>query len=119
MKLPNLPLLFALLGLLLCATCGKKNDIPLFGILSPSSDINVESICYSRDIAPMIMVHCAPCHPSINGVDLSGYANAKSHLDRMIIRTEAGTMPGSGPKLTVSQIDTLKAWRINNEKQCY
>jgi len=117
MKLPKLLLLPAFFACLVC-TCGKKNDIPIFNAALSSPDIIGDSICYSRDIEPMIMVHCAPCHPSINNVDFSGYANAKSHIDRMIIRTEAGTMPASGPLLTLFQMDTLKAWRNNNEKQC-
>jgi hypothetical protein len=111
------PLLLLASLIAVLVACGKKNDIPILKTSSLFS-ILVDSVCYSRDIEPMVAVHCAPCHPSVNGVDLSGYANAKSHIDRMIIRTEAGTMPASGPLLTPSQIDTLKAWRANNEKQC-
>jgi hypothetical protein len=112
------PLVLALsaLCILLAGTCGKKNNIHVVDALPEG--IIVDSICYSRNIEPLITAHCAACHPSINGIDLSGYANAKSHIDRMIIRTTAGTMPAAGPKLTPEQIDTLKAWRTNGEKQC-
>ena len=107
--------LLAVAGLYMLDDCSSKSSptAPDAGLI-PWAD----SICYSRNIEPLLTAHCSICHPSQNGVDFSGYDNAKSHIDRIIFRTSAGTMPKSGPLLTAAQIDTLKAWKQNGEKQC-
>lgn len=102
----------------LLGACGKKDNIPTDHSMPVNPGIVADSICYSRHIEPMITLHCARCHPRINGVDFNGYDSAWAYIDRMIIRTVAGTMPASGPKLTAEQIDTLKAWRTNGGKKC-
>jgi hypothetical protein len=70
----------------------------------------------------MLAAHCSACHISIvsGGADFSTYDNVKSLIERIIVRTEAGTMPpqGSGMALlTAAQVDTLKIWKASGVRQ--
>ncbi|MFH0921463.1 MAG: cytochrome c [Fibrobacterota bacterium] len=97
--------------------CGSKNKPSAPApVAIPGSD----SICYSRHVAPLLNARCAPCHvgQTTAGVRIDSYDLAIARIDRIIARTEAGTMPQGGPDLSSAQVDTLKAWRQNGEKQC-
>ncbi len=112
--------IFFLFSVPLLFYCGKKLPIAPLSQQTLSNIANPDSICFERHIDPLIIRYCGQCHVQINSGNASfnGYDNIKSHIDRIIIRTEEGTMPASGPKLTTEQIDTLKAWRSNGEKRC-
>jgi len=94
-------------------SCGTKNEP-----LSSNSHIDT-TITYTANIAPLISAHCGSCHISITsgGVNFSTYDSVVAHIDRIIARTSAGTMPLTGTHLTTGQIDTLKTWQASGEKQ--
>lgn len=68
-------------------------------------------IRYTTDIAPILNAHCTNCHGSAGGVSLKNYNSAKNKADRILIRTENGTMPKSpNPLLSSEQIQLIKDW---------
>lgn len=110
--LPVLYLLPLLIG------CGKKEE-PIRLVLLPDGLIP-DSICYSRDIAPIFQSHCASCHIATvsGGVSFNGYDNAKANISAAIDAAENGRMPKTGAPLSGGEIAVLKAWRDNGTIQC-
>ena len=102
---------------LLLLSCDPKQEI------GPDTSAKIDTtITYALHIAPMLAAHCSACHISIvsGGADFSTYDNVKSLIERIIVRTEAGTMPpqGSGMALlTAAQVDTLKIWKASGVRQ--
>lgn len=102
--------------LFLLASCGAKKETP-----APTAPATIDTtITYTNAVAPMISSHCGICHIDIvsGGVSFDSYSNVVAHIDRMIARTSAGTMPPAGhAPLSASQVDTLRIWRASGEKQ--
>ncbi len=96
-----------LLLLLICA-CGRDD------VASPKDDAREDSappegcdgLTWERDGLPEMLTWCAACHSSLIqpedragaplGVDLESVAGVRQHLDRVILRIEAGDMPPAG-----------------------
>jgi hypothetical protein len=93
------------------------------GTGTPPPAVPVDSsITYTLHINPLMMGHCADCHigDMEGNVSLATYADVKTHIDHVIGRTEAGTMPPAGSDYTLlskGQVDTLKIWRVSGERQ--
>jgi hypothetical protein len=97
-----------LLPLLLCLGCGRDDVTP------PRDDVRDDSappegcdgLTWSHDGLPEMLTWCAACHSSLIqpedragapiGVDLESVAGVRAHLDRVILRIEAGDMPPAG-----------------------
>jgi mono/diheme cytochrome c family protein len=68
-------------------------------------------ITYTTDIAPILNTNCTKCHGKSGGVSLKDYTSAKNKADRILFRTENGTMPAyPNPSLTTSEIQLIKDW---------
>jgi mono/diheme cytochrome c family protein len=79
------------------------------------SSISISSqatiIKYTTDIAPILNSNCVSCHGSSGGVSLSNYSEVKLKANRILIRTENGTMPKKpNSPLTTAQIQLIKDW---------
>ena len=97
-----------LLPLLLGLGCGRDDVTP------PRDDVGDDSapaeacdgLTWSNDGLPEMLTWCASCHSSLIqpedragapiGVDLESVAGVRAHLDRVILRIEAGDMPPAG-----------------------
>jgi mono/diheme cytochrome c family protein len=80
------------------------------------------TITYSLNVNPLIIRHCSDCHigDAEGNLSLGTYADVKSHIDLVIARTEAGTMPPPGSDfslMTMQEVDTLKIWKVSGERQ--
>jgi hypothetical protein len=104
-------------GLLLFQSCDPKREA------IPGDNVPIDTtISYTSHIAPLLSAHCDICHIGTvsGGADLSSYASVKSLIDRIILRTEDGSMPPSGSgktPLTAPQVDTLKIWKASGARQ--
>jgi hypothetical protein len=100
----------------LLSSCGPKRELPT-SVQVPFDT----TISFARNIVPMLGAHCAACHilSTIGPVPFNTYADVVAKIDRMIVRTQAGTMPPAGSgyaQLSTSQVDTLKIWRVSGER---
>jgi mono/diheme cytochrome c family protein len=81
------------------------------------------TITYAQHISRLMTAHCGDCHigeDQSGGVSLAAYADVVAAIDRIIGRTEAGTMPPASSDyapLTKPQVDTLKIWKASGERQ--
>ncbi len=80
---------------------------------------------FSKDIAPLVFQHCAPCHRPGQAAPFSllTYDDAKRHAHEIVEVTQSRSMPpwlpepGHGEfigerRLTLSQIDLLRQWAV-------
>lgn len=96
----------------------KLSSTPVSSEVSSSaalSSISISSqatiIKYTTDIAPILNSNCVSCHGSSGGVSLSNYSEVKLKANRILIRTENGTMPKKpNSPLTTAQIQLIKDW---------
>jgi mono/diheme cytochrome c family protein len=93
------------------------------GTSTPPPIVPIDTtIGYAQNIAPLLAAHCGECHIGDSpqgGVSLATLADVKTHIDRIIARTAAGTMPPAGSDfslLTSSQVDTFRIWKASGEK---
>ena len=94
--------------LLLCLGCGRDDvDPPKDNTPDDSAPAEgCDGLTWANDGLPEMLTWCASCHSSlINpedragapvGVDLESVAGVRAHLDRVILRIEAGDMPPAG-----------------------
>jgi len=91
-------------------SCAKKRELP-----APLGNISMDSvITYAQNVAPMLSAYCGACHISraFGGVSFNSYENVITHIDRIIVRTQNGTMPPNGyTALSPLQADTLLMWK--------
>lgn len=99
-------------------TCAPKGD--------SDAGTYVQRACFSRDILPVIVSHCATpgCHDAIThveGYNFTGYAAIRnavspgnalsSKVYRSITNNSEDKMPPAGnPQLTTAQVDSLRKW---------
>ncbi len=77
------------------------------------------AVTFEKNVQPIVLASCAPCHvPSKGGNKeaYDNYANAKKDADDILHRvqlnpTDRGFMPARHPKLSDTDIATLKAWK--------
>src|SRR5437868_14938771 len=85
-------------------------------------------VSYSREIAPVIAMHCSGCHGDSGGLNLRSYRDLMlgGNLGKIIVpgdperslivhflegrRGESHRMPKDGRPLTVAQIGTIRRW---------
>jgi mono/diheme cytochrome c family protein len=100
----------------LISTCATKRENPApLGFIAADS-----TITYTQTIAPMISAYCGACHiaHALGGVSFTSYENVIAHLDRIIARTQSGTMPPYGyAGLSPLQEDTILMWKAGGSKR--
>jgi hypothetical protein len=97
-----------ILLLVLIGGCGRDDDAPTKDDAAEDSarPEACDRLTWAHDGLPEMMTWCAACHSSLLppedragapiGVDLESVAGVRSHLDRVILRIEAGDMPPAG-----------------------
>ena len=84
------------------------------------------TLSYEKDIAPMMLNSCAPCHfpPDGKKEALNNYETVKNHIDDVIARVKLPAddikyMPfkSKKPALTDSMISVLVQWKGQNMPQ--
>jgi Flp pilus assembly protein TadD len=99
-----------LLSIVALAACGRGTAVG-------------ESITYTRDVAPLVFAHCAPCHRPGQPVPftLLDYEDVRARVGNIVHVTQTRRMPpwlpdpGDPPfvgerRLSSAEIDTLKRW---------
>ena len=97
-----------------CFGCSGGGEVPTF----------------SRDIAPIVFQHCAPCHRSAGPApfDLLSYADVSARAEQIAFVTETRYMPPWKPKrgygrfvgergLSAEQIATIRRWIDQGEQE--
>lgn len=91
-----------------------------------TSPVANPTFTYSRDILPIVNMHCSPCHtgPTSKEVHLNQYDVAVKEVNDMIHMTSLSPdspkfMPfkHKKPALSTEQIDMLKKWRDEGTPQ--
>src|SRR5690349_13317238 len=107
-KLSVLALLSAAVVFQFCSSSKKAS----------SSSNTTASVTYTKNIQPIILSHCTPCHIEGKGKkkSLNNYAAAKSSIDEILERIqknpgEHGFMPARHPKLSDSTIQAFIQWK--------
>lgn len=97
---------------------------PGFGTGSPPGTLGeaVEFPTYVDDVKAILDAKCIRCHgeerksgaPTSFRLDIyeteGDVLGAGDKADRIVARTEAGTMPLGGPPLEEAEVETLQAW---------
>ena len=95
----------------------------LLSIIMPLMAAKPEPITFNRDIAPIVLEHCAPCHRpgEVAPFSLLTYADARRHATQLLSVTQTRYMPpwppaaqddafSSDRHLTQKQIDLIREW---------
>lgn len=90
------------------AACSKEEDEP------------VVKTTYTKDVKPIIVSSCTPCHVSdgANAKKYDVYATAKTDVDLILGRVNrdasaAGFMPKGGTKLSAETIAVISKWKTD------
>jgi hypothetical protein len=106
----------ALLSMAFVAACGDKED-PIDDTVA----CGTEATSYATHVQPLLAQKCTRCHSSSGNTTpfFPDYSAAKTHITRIVARSEARTMPpsGEGAPLTSEQVCVLKRWVNQNQPQ--
>lgn len=113
LRLPALLLLLAIFGSMLLHSCYYDNAEDYYSQF-PQVSCDTTAVSYAAQVKPILDNNCttAGCHSGsfpAGGVDLTTAANAQTHAERIVFRTQQGTMPPSG-SLPACEVQTLGAW---------
>jgi uncharacterized membrane protein len=111
-------LILLLVGLFWLQSCYYDNAEDYYSNF-PTSGCDTTAVSFAAKVKPIIDANCATpgCHTASNpaaGVDLSTVTQVQTWADRVVIRTQAGTMPPSG-RMNDCNINTIAAW-VNQGK---
>ena len=77
-----------------------------------------EMVTYTKDVQPLLVANCSPCHfpPKGNKKPLDTYAAAVANIDSSLMRIqknpgEKGFMPFKHSKLSDSTINVFVQWK--------
>jgi hypothetical protein len=77
------------------------------------NNLDAKGISFEKDVKPLIIARCSPCHTNGGGRDWSIFENAQLSIRSIIDRTEKGDMPLNAPRLSDSEIDKFRQWQKN------
>ncbi len=102
-----------LFGSVLLHSCYYDNAEDYYANL-PVSGCDTVAVSFTARVKPILDNSCATsgCHSGAvpaGGVDLTSTANAQAFADRIVFRTQQGTMPPTG-RLNDCHVNTLAAW---------
>jgi mono/diheme cytochrome c family protein len=108
------------------ASLTGKSAKPAAESAQPTQVAQTTAVSFSKDVLPLLKTNCERCHGSGQaqaGLNLTSYADVmagsgrgpvvvpgKAASSRLVELIVAGQMPQGGPKLSASDIETIRAW---------